>query len=63
MLIPAVGMRLWAEERRTGTIEFLMTLPITTWPTLAGSTLARATASLMAIAPSLVGGKSLSAPP
>jgi ABC-2 type transport system permease protein len=29
-LVPAVGMRLWAEERRTGTIEFLTTLPITT---------------------------------
>jgi len=29
-LVPAVGMRLWAEERKTGTIEFLMTLPVTT---------------------------------
>jgi ABC-2 type transport system permease protein len=29
-LIPAAGMRLWAEEKRTGTIELLFTLPVTT---------------------------------
>ncbi|MBK8477650.1 MAG: ABC transporter permease [Opitutaceae bacterium] len=28
-LVPAVGMRLWAEERRAGTVELLFTLPIT----------------------------------
>jgi ABC-2 type transport system permease protein len=28
-LVPAVGMRLWSEERRTGTIELLFTLPVT----------------------------------
>ncbi len=40
VLIPAVGMRLWAEERRVGTIELLMTLPITVWQAVGGKFLA-----------------------
>lgn len=39
-LIPAIGMRLWAEERRTGTIEILMTMPVSTWEAVAGKFLA-----------------------
>ena len=31
VLVPAVGMRLWAEERRSGTLELLLTMPITPW--------------------------------
>jgi ABC-2 type transport system permease protein len=39
-LVPAVGMRLWAEERKTGTIEFLMTQPVTTAQAVIGKFLA-----------------------
>ena len=35
-LIPAVGMRLWAEERKSGTIELLMTLPVSTTEAVLG---------------------------
>jgi ABC-2 type transport system permease protein len=39
-LIPAISMRLWAEERKTGSIELLMTLPITLWQAVVGKFLA-----------------------
>ena len=39
-LIPSVGMRLWAEERKTGTIELLMTLPVSTASAVIGKFLA-----------------------
>lgn len=39
-LIPAAGMRLWSEEKRTGTIELLFTLPVTTLEAVFGKFLA-----------------------
>src|SRR5687767_11615506 len=39
-LVPAIGMRLWSEERRLGTIELLLTMPITAWQAIVGKFLA-----------------------
>jgi len=39
-LVPAVSMRLWSEERKSGTIELLLTLPITMWQAVMGKFLA-----------------------
>ncbi len=39
-LIPAVGMRLWSEERRSGTWELLFTLPVSPWQAVLGKFLA-----------------------
>lgn len=39
-LVPAIGMRLWSEERRLGTMELLLTMPITTWQAIVGKFLA-----------------------
>jgi ABC-2 type transport system permease protein len=38
--IPAITMRLWAEERKTSTLEILLTLPIPTWQLVAAKFLA-----------------------
>lgn len=40
VLVPAVGMRLWAEERRAGTLELLLTLPVTAWQAILGKFIA-----------------------
>ena len=39
-LVPALSMRLWAEERKSGSIELLMTLPIEVWQAVLGKFLA-----------------------
>jgi len=39
-LVPAIGMRLWSEERRLGTIELLLTMPVTIPQAILGKFLA-----------------------
>ncbi len=39
-LVPAIGMRLWSEEKRSGTIELLLTNPIQPWHAIVGKFLA-----------------------
>jgi len=40
LLIPAISMRLWSEERKAGTLELLMTLPISLVEAVIGKFLA-----------------------
>jgi len=49
LLAPAVGMRLWADEQRTGTIELLGTFPVSTWSAIVGKFFAAATVWLVAL--------------
>jgi gliding motility-associated transport system permease protein len=39
-LVPAAGMRLWSEERRLGTLELLLTMPVASWQAIVGKFLA-----------------------
>ena len=39
-LIPAISMRLWAEERKSGSVELLLTQPVTLWQAVLGKFLA-----------------------
>jgi len=50
LIAPAVGMRLWADEQRNGTIELLGTFPVSTWSAILGKFLAAATVTLVALA-------------
>ena len=49
-LVPSMGMRLWSEERRLGTIEFLLTLPITPAQAVLGKFIASWLSLMLAIA-------------
>lgn len=50
VFLPAISMRLWAEETRSGAIELLMTLPAPTWALAAGKFLAAWTVAAIALA-------------
>jgi ABC-2 type transport system permease protein len=40
VLVPAIGMRVWSEEQRLGTLELLLTTPIAPWQAIVGKFLA-----------------------
>ena len=49
ILLPALSMRVWAEEKRSGSMELLLTLPIQDWQAVAGKFLAVVTFLLFAL--------------
>lgn len=53
-LVPAVTMRFFAEERRTGTIEMLLTKPLSDWQIVGAKYLAGVTLVLLALIPTLI---------
>lgn len=50
LIAPAVGMKLWADEQRSGTLELLGTFPVSMWSAIVGKFLAAATVTLVALA-------------
>ncbi len=53
-LIPAITMRSFAEEKKTGTIELLLTRPITEWQLVGGKFLASFSLVVIALIPTLI---------
>lgn len=49
VLVPAVGMKLWSDEQRTGTIELLGTFPVSVWSAIFGKYLAACLVWLVAL--------------
>lgn len=53
-LVPAITMRLIAEERKTGTLELLLTKPLTEWQVVGGKFLAACFLLLISLLPTLL---------
>ncbi|MCP4292964.1 MAG: ABC transporter permease [bacterium] len=53
LFVPAISMRIWAEDKRLGTFELLMTLPLSTTQVMLGKFLAAYTFYLVALAGTL----------
>ncbi len=49
--VPAMTMRVFSEEKKSGTMETLVTLPVTTWDIVAGKYLASLISSLVLLVP------------
>ena len=53
-LVPAVTMKLFSEERKSGTIELLLTKPLTDWHIVGGKYLAGVTLVVISLLPTLI---------
>ena len=60
-LIPAITMRLFSEELKSGTMELLLTKPISTWSMVMGKYLAGLALVVLALLPTLISYFSISA--
>ena len=47
LIVPAVGMRIWSEEQRQGTMELMLTMPLAPWHAIVGKFLAAAAVIFM----------------
>lgn len=54
LFIPILTMKLFSDEKRSGSLETLMTLPVTEFNVVAGKTLAAFITSLAVVAPSII---------